>query len=309
MRTPIHTLLIALVLAPACTTTPAADDFEDESALQDPSLGKADEPGSTFTYFTMRQDVRRCAYPVCGGAWVDRVNRDWTRCAGGAWREECYVPEVDWSELGLGEAERSAVMQAYGADRLVVRGWIERRTYPGHGNLGRFVVSEAWVAGSAEGYDEGVFVRAGGNGVTCITYPCSSIHEAKLNSNQHADIADLDFWYSGATEDEIAGAWQALASDGLIVVGYRYTATGPAGDAKARDVSQFWTRVMPGAEGGCYVGGCSAQVCSDRPDAITTCEWLPEYECYRTAECARQPDGNCGWTETLELEQCLEGAR
>jgi hypothetical protein len=55
----------------------------------------------------------------------------------------------------------------------------------------------------------------------------------------------------------------------------------------------------------CYVGGCSRQVCSDIPGLITTCEWRPEYACYRDATCARQPDGVCGWTPTPELDMCL----
>lgn len=56
----------------------------------------------------------------------------------------------------------------------------------------------------------------------------------------------------------------------------------------------------------CRVTGCSGQVCAD-DDAITTCEWRDEYACYRSAECARQADGACGWTETPELSSCLEG--
>ncbi len=55
---------------------------------------------------------------------------------------------------------------------------------------------------------------------------------------------------------------------------------------------------------GCFVSGCSSQVCSDTP-VITTCEWRQEYVCYRTAECARQDDGRCGWTQTPELISCL----
>lgn len=55
----------------------------------------------------------------------------------------------------------------------------------------------------------------------------------------------------------------------------------------------------------CYRTGCSGQVCADR-DVITTCEYRPEYACYKSAQCARQADGTCGWTETTELQACLE---
>lgn len=59
----------------------------------------------------------------------------------------------------------------------------------------------------------------------------------------------------------------------------------------------------------CFVGGCSGQICSDNPDVVTTCEWREEYGCYKNATCERQANGECGWTETEELSQCLAGAQ
>ncbi|MBX4189383.1 hypothetical protein KW785_02190 [Candidatus Parcubacteria bacterium] len=56
---------------------------------------------------------------------------------------------------------------------------------------------------------------------------------------------------------------------------------------------------------GCYVGGCSREICSDTPGAISACMFRPEYECYKGATCERQGNGQCGWTETQELQMCL----
>lgn len=58
----------------------------------------------------------------------------------------------------------------------------------------------------------------------------------------------------------------------------------------------------------CLKTGCSGQVCADE-EAITTCEYLPEYECYKTAKCERQINGECGWTQAPELLLCIEQAR
>jgi hypothetical protein len=58
----------------------------------------------------------------------------------------------------------------------------------------------------------------------------------------------------------------------------------------------------------CYVGGCSSQLCSDQPDMASTCEYREEYACYQTATCERQSTGECGWTQTQELNACLLGA-
>jgi hypothetical protein len=55
----------------------------------------------------------------------------------------------------------------------------------------------------------------------------------------------------------------------------------------------------------CYIGGCSGQICSDNPNAVSTCEWRESYVCYRTAKCERQASGQCGWTDTSDLRACL----
>jgi hypothetical protein len=63
----------------------------------------------------------------------------------------------------------------------------------------------------------------------------------------------------------------------------------------------------PGTQAKCYVGGCSSQLCTDKPDAISTCEYTAAYACYKTATCERQPSGECGWTPSAELSACLAG--
>lgn len=57
----------------------------------------------------------------------------------------------------------------------------------------------------------------------------------------------------------------------------------------------------------CVVGGCSGQLCVEEGDpAVSTCEFKPEYACYRDATCTRQPDGQCGWTQDAALLACLD---
>jgi hypothetical protein len=67
--------------------------------------------------------------------------------------------------------------------------------------------------------------------------------------------------------------------------------------------------VPPPHQGACYVGGCSAQLCSDQPDMVSTCEWTERYACYKDASCTRQANGTCGWTETPELMKCIDNAK
>jgi hypothetical protein len=64
-----------------------------------------------------------------------------------------------------------------------------------------------------------------------------------------------------------------------------------------------------GDSDGCVHGGCSSHLCGEASDGpiVSTCEWRDEYACYQAAECARQADGQCGFTETNELTDCLAG--
>lgn len=61
-----------------------------------------------------------------------------------------------------------------------------------------------------------------------------------------------------------------------------------------------------GAAEACRPTGCSGTVCSDQ-DMFTTCEFKPEYACYRSAICERGADGKCAWRDTPELKSCLAG--
>jgi eight-cysteine-cluster-containing protein len=61
----------------------------------------------------------------------------------------------------------------------------------------------------------------------------------------------------------------------------------------------------PVVKGGCFVGGCSGQICSDQEGAMSTCEYRPQYGCYKNATCERQMNGQCGWTQTALLTGCL----
>jgi hypothetical protein len=64
----------------------------------------------------------------------------------------------------------------------------------------------------------------------------------------------------------------------------------------------------PVATGKCYVGGCSSEVCSDQPGAVSSCIYRSQYACYHTATCERQASGQCGWTPTAELNSCIANA-
>lgn len=59
-------------------------------------------------------------------------------------------------------------------------------------------------------------------------------------------------------------------------------------------------------ENTCVKAGCSGQLCLDK-DAlyIDTCEWKPEYSCYKDAMCTKI-DGVCQWVKDDSLMSCLK---
>ncbi|MEM7608287.1 MAG: hypothetical protein AAF411_23275, partial [Myxococcota bacterium] len=81
---------------------------------------------------------------------------------------------------------------------------------------------------------------------------------------------------------------------------------GACGWTDSVELSECLSDPEPEPEPGeCFPTGCSGQLCADESIA-TTCEFLPEYACYQELGiCERQDDGACGWTDSVELSECL----
>jgi hypothetical protein len=282
---------------------------DDELAADDATEGdasKADAPGGTYTYYFVQADLRKCLSPVCGGVFYRLANASKTKCIDGKMAERCYAASEDFTKLGLGDSGMEKVytaMNGFGSE-LLVRATIGSVNWgSGIGTWAKLNATEAWIP-QGPNAAEGPLAKIEDSGIRCITYPCGSLREKKLNSAVTATIAELGWDSSGADEKLIAGAQEHMAEDGLIVSGYRYTTTGPAGDAKARSVTQFWVRAHDDAQKQCVVGGCSGEICADQP-MFSPCIFKPEFACYHTATCEAQADGTCGWTQTPELAACL----
>jgi hypothetical protein len=174
--------------------------------------------------------------------------------------------------------------------------------------MGRFGLrraSEVWEAGSDKPAT-GDFFRVRDLGVRCITHPCLTHHEAKLNTTASRDMAGVELNGAGASDDRLSEAVKAMTSQGgIIVSGLHRQVSGPAGRAVTLEASQFYLRTGNSvSEKRCIKTGCSQQICADE-EVVTTCEYRSEYECYRTARCERQSNGECGFTKTPELTRCL----
>ena len=107
-----------------------------------------------------------------------------------------------------------------------------------------------------------------------------------------ADVFYSDFNECAAAHNPIMGdnPKRCLAPDGEVYLSQRSPAS-PTGAIS------------------CVRAGCSAQLCVEKnaaAETVTTCEFRAEYACYRTATCARQLNGSCGWTMDSALTLCLK---
>jgi hypothetical protein len=224
----------------ACASQDATDEFASEETNDNASdAGKADvvSAAGTYTYYTVTADTRRCVSPLCGGFWFQRVNRSTTICHDGSVAQRCYVAQVDLSPAGL---PPKAGELLHGA--LVVRGRFSSKLFGSFGKLGTFGVTEAW-RGTFGVQPQGVFVRVKDNGIRCITTPCGSLTERKLNSSLKADIADVDFTPAGLSDSDLEIAVGSL-SEGIIVAGDRFTVSEGSRRAKGRTATAVYTKVL-----------------------------------------------------------------
>jgi hypothetical protein len=274
---------VALALATPLVTSCTDDTVDDELAIDDALEGddsKADGSG-THTFYFVEQDMRKCASPMCGGMFYRLANAETTRCIDGTRQARCYAANVDWELAGLDESGMAKVGAGQGS--LLLRARIRARNWQGIGVFAELRPTEAWT-GQLPYDEDGVVVKVADTGVRCATFPCASLIERKLNSSLHATLGELGWFWSGASEEQVAGALDAMHTDGLIVSGYRYWVSGPGGIAKARWLTQFWLRatndVCPiidcaAPPPGCHYEGmvstpcdqqtCGTLVCGDDP--------------------------------------------
>ncbi len=239
-------LSLAMTAAPlaACVDDQSGDD---ELATDDATVGadaKADVSTGVYTYYFVSPDTRRCASPYCGGVFYRLANATQTRCIDGTKAERCHAPSSDWDKLALGDSGMQKVydgMSGAGGE-ILVRATVTKKDWgSGLGLFANLNPREAWI-GQGPNAAEGPLAKLEDSGVRCITTPCPSLRERKLNSSANAMLAEVGWQSSGATDEQIGDALDKMHTDGLIIAGARYTVSGPGGSAKARTVTQFYLR-------------------------------------------------------------------
>jgi hypothetical protein len=249
--------LVCFLLLPACGPT------FDSTVEQSQSVSAASDG-----WFVVRADARKCPSPTCGGWFIKRVNVALTTCLDGVARAECYVAALDWSGTRFSDDERAKLASA----PVVMHGRMAAASHPEWSGQ-RCVdlrVSDVWAPAVAPDLVDGyltvsaTLARAWDNGTRCITTPCPSWTEEKLNTSRRQPIAGVDLSWSCADDRQLDEANTALASaEGLLVDGIDGWVSGPGGTLRALYGLNFYLRVVPAEAQPRACGGFAGIACAD----------------------------------------------
>ena len=193
-------------------------------------LPPPDDPvGEEGAYYRFdHADLRMCPSPLCGGPFVMQVNVPQTLCGPGDIQRSCYVSALDLQALGISEAEAAEVLAGFTAGTVLVRGRIVEAVGADQ-RVPVLAVSEAWAAAAGENPQRMAYFKVQSSGIVCITTPCDSLAEEKLNRGNSRPLAGLDLSGAGASAGQIDAAHAALADEGVLVAGRHRRVSGPAG--------------------------------------------------------------------------------
>jgi hypothetical protein len=247
-----------------------------EGAGIESSVDGLTAPGQSTFYRVTRQDFRKCAWPMCGGVYVARVNKSLTKCADGTYQSDCYVADFDLN----------AVPGATRDDRALLRGSIELRKTELGIAASTFVASELWTA-RLEGDASGYFSRLTQREVKCLSVACASHDIAYLNSYITAPVhvVNLD-----SVPKDVAADVQTLLSTeratGVLVAGHTYY----GGARRTLVPSQIYTLFkLAGGGEGAACGSRGMLPCGEG----YFCSFPETANCGRTdspGTCAKQPE-------------------
>jgi hypothetical protein len=236
-------MMISVVALAFAACGGAIDASTDSDSL---ALGGKNVSGTT-AYYSVRPDYRKCMYPMCGGLWIKRQNRDLTKCVDGTSAYECYVVEADYAALGLTDEELQPLIGAVSGGQAVVKAKLQKKTIGTFGVFGVLKVLEGWLPPNANA-PTGTFYSVYDNGIRCITYPCFSLGEQKLNFSTGRNLSGLDLTGSGATQEQLTAAYARIGEGyDVIVAGdnVKVPKAGPAGTGVTLVGTQFYLQVLP----------------------------------------------------------------
>lgn len=242
-------------------------------------------------YYLVRQDTRKCAFPKCGGFFLDPVNVGKFDCPRGddSRNTECYVAEIRGIPVG--------------ANLGLVRG----RFVPYNNEINAFQAVEGYEAKvkAHSVQEKGVYLAVSDASLVCVTTPCNTFHANKLNEGTFDSslllFAELDLGRFKSHEEEVRAA---MRQSDVIVSAGSYAVEGPGGSGRGLRVYNYFVRASEPPKPCAKIRDCSKSeycakesceaatgVCKIRPSSCTkdlapvcACDGLRQYD----NDCIRQ---------------------
>jgi hypothetical protein len=264
-------LTAAVLLAPLAACAP-----ESSVATTEADDTEASAVSGDTVFVVTRQDMRKCAFPMCGGVFVKAVNKAKTKCLDGTKQEECYVSAIDVDALGLSENQAADVRAAATSGQVLLSGEIAKVTPEGFPNgYGALKAFKAFQA-ATESEVTGSYYTLQSSGITCVKAPCPSVEAAKLNSTSIKPVTDVDFSALGLSDEQASAFLTTVFETGLVVSGKIVSKTTSLGKHKIFQVSQVFPTVEAAtqqlclADDECGAGNhCDMSVClSNCPEGM-----------------------------------------
>jgi hypothetical protein len=193
----------------------------------------ADEAAASTTpsFYAVRQDFRRCAYPMCGGVWYRKLNNATTRCLDGGKAAECYAANLVGASIAAGALYVGTIK----AEKINGARWA------------KLVATETWTPLTSFEPKESIgvdprFYLVKDNGIRCITTPCFSLDAKRVNLSSTLTLSGLDLSaIAGATSEQLDAAWSSLGT-GVVVFG---SAKGTLTVGRSITATQAYVKVTP----------------------------------------------------------------
>ncbi len=221
---------------------PGSDELAGETG--DGEAAKADAAHDTFGYISIHKATNPQTNPLFGANYsLERTNRTTMKCNDGSYHASCGVHAINWGSLSQTKVDKLEALLAdeqSGArtgTQVLVKG--QFKIYV---DFSAFEVTEIWSAQMKDGDDSGTFVQVFDRGIRCITAPCPTFAEAKLNSTKTANIEGLD-WGVSAQDALQERAMLATQTSGAIVAGDRETSGSAQLANVLRSVNQVYLPV------------------------------------------------------------------
>jgi hypothetical protein len=188
------------------------------------------------TTYSIKPDLRKCAFPLCGGWFLTPVNQysllpqtdDEAYQSSLLLPNSIYVAYINYKRLGLTERQIAEFQTYASTSQALLSGNIITTPNPSSFVTNTLIANGAWTAANKT-EAMGPYLKVTSSGIVCITTPCSYFVANVINSNYNFNFDELNLAKAELTREQEAQAWRAVASKGLVMTGVKYASQGQVG--------------------------------------------------------------------------------